>query len=367
MPVSCDRQSRQNEVQTDNQPEVNETEESIDVYANPNTFDEIEKIKIGDLAPQLIIDKWYNSESINEFEKGKVYVVEFWASWCQPCRKSIPHLNKLQAEFADDLTIIGVAASERKGPEALERLLKSKKAGISYPIAYTEDQQTFKNYMWAANNTGLPWTFIINREQKIVWWGQPFYSQFESTLRSVINGTHIPEIGETPVYANTEEMRMYWDIKEQFWAAYGQENWKDAIKLGKQLEQTDNQSFYYEVATMVEVLLIQKKNEEALALAMHLEKGILKDIPEGLYTIAYSIFENDNLSNEELNYGLHLINKVNNLTFGENPTANLLKAKFEFRTGKKEQALSILLAIVSDNEELAKEIEELVREIENSK
>jgi len=131
---SCNKQSQENKEPTDIQIEV--VDNDIDVYANPNTFTDVEKLKIGDLAPQLVIDKWYNTPPINEFESGKLYVVEFWASWCQPCRKSIPHLNKLQAEFADDLTIIGVAASERKGAIALEKLLASKKTAISYPIAF---------------------------------------------------------------------------------------------------------------------------------------------------------------------------------------------------------------------------------------
>src|SRR3954463_3704223 len=71
-------------------------------------------LKVGDPAPKLSIDKWVKGEPVKEFEKGKVYVVEFWATWCGPCKVSIPHVTKLQAKFKDKgLVVIGVDVWER--------------------------------------------------------------------------------------------------------------------------------------------------------------------------------------------------------------------------------------------------------------
>jgi thiol-disulfide isomerase/thioredoxin len=66
-------------------------------------------LKIGDPAPSLDVGSWVQGEPVKGFETGRVYVVEFWATWCGPCKASIPHLNELYEEFKDK----GVVVSAR--------------------------------------------------------------------------------------------------------------------------------------------------------------------------------------------------------------------------------------------------------------
>ena len=53
------------------------------------------QLSVGDPAPGLDIDMWVKGEEVS-IESGKVYVIDFWATWCVPCRRSIPHLSELQ-------------------------------------------------------------------------------------------------------------------------------------------------------------------------------------------------------------------------------------------------------------------------------
>ena len=76
-------------------------------------------LKPGDPAPALKVSKWLQGEEIRKFEPGKVYVVEFWATWCGPCLGVMPQLTALQAEYKDKgLTVVGVTVKDDKNSAA---------------------------------------------------------------------------------------------------------------------------------------------------------------------------------------------------------------------------------------------------------
>ena len=71
-----------------------------------------EILNIGDPAPKLAVSGWVKGDKVDQFEPGKTYVVEFWATWCGPCLQSIPHLTELAHKYKD-VRFIGVDAFER--------------------------------------------------------------------------------------------------------------------------------------------------------------------------------------------------------------------------------------------------------------
>lgn len=61
--------------------------------------DKPKQLALGSPAPPLYIQSWLKGEPVNQLEKGKVYVVEFWATWCGPCIAGMPHLSEVAEKF----------------------------------------------------------------------------------------------------------------------------------------------------------------------------------------------------------------------------------------------------------------------------
>jgi thiol-disulfide isomerase/thioredoxin len=98
--------------------------------------------------------------SLNAY-KGKVVLLNFWATWCGPCRAEIPGLIDLQDKYKDRLQIIGMAVDVDDEDE-LRKVVKVE--GINYPVAVT----TGELRMAYGGITALPTVFVINPEGRVV-------------------------------------------------------------------------------------------------------------------------------------------------------------------------------------------------------
>ena len=93
--------------------------------------------------------------------KGKVLVVDFWATWCPPCRTEIPGYIALQKKYADDVVFVGISVDGDDSIPAVKAFVK--KFGINYLIVMADDEiQPSFNV-----NQGYPTTYIIGRDGKI--------------------------------------------------------------------------------------------------------------------------------------------------------------------------------------------------------
>jgi thiol-disulfide isomerase/thioredoxin len=98
--------------------------------------------------------------------KGKVIVVNFWATWCGPCRKELPSLSQISSELKDkDFKLIGVSVDQEQAD--LKGFLKS--YDLSYSIVHKPDK-LLEQYMSAAgqNQNVIPQTYIIDKNGKVV-------------------------------------------------------------------------------------------------------------------------------------------------------------------------------------------------------
>ena len=112
----------------------------------------------GKPMPGLDLAGWVNGQVKPEEMKGKVVVVDFYATWCGPCMAAIPHNNELRKQYQDKgLVIIGVCTSKR-GQEKMEQTAKDR--GIAYPTA--RDPQLTNEKAWQVHY--YPTYAIVDRK-----------------------------------------------------------------------------------------------------------------------------------------------------------------------------------------------------------
>lgn len=154
------------------------------------------KLKVGseapfDIAPHV---EFVQGATIDHRDPTKVYVVEFWATWCAPCKKSIPHINQLYQDLNPrGLEVIGISDEP---VNTVKSFVREKGSAMSYTIACSkkEDDYISEKFMRAAGLNGIPCAFIISRAGKVCYIGHPMEPDFERILKLTVANRYDPEL-----------------------------------------------------------------------------------------------------------------------------------------------------------------------------
>ncbi|MEO1129877.1 MAG: TlpA family protein disulfide reductase [Planctomycetota bacterium] len=115
----------------------------------------------GKKGPQVVAQRWLNGQPDLE---DKVVMVEFWATWCGPCIKGIPHLNDLHKEFSDHMTIVGVSAEREDTVRTFMNRM---------PMRYTVASDPQRRMTSAVGNRGIPHAIVMSPDGIVRWQGHP--------------------------------------------------------------------------------------------------------------------------------------------------------------------------------------------------
>lgn len=142
--------------------------------------------KLGDSAAPLDGLSFVKGGPV-KIEPGKIYVVEFWATWCPPCRESIPHLTRVAAQYKDKGVVV-VGISVETDESVVRSFVEGQSDKMDYIVALDPDQTVTSLYMKAFAQNTIPHAFLVNGSGKIVWHGIP-----DSKLEKAIDKTLAPK------------------------------------------------------------------------------------------------------------------------------------------------------------------------------
>lgn len=121
------------------------TKVSLSIYREGDDLRQNQMARLeSSAAPKFSVQQWVNSSPLTLTQlRGKIVVLDFWATWCQPCLRSVPHNNDLAKRYkADGVVLIGICH-----PQGADRMIPiAKQLGIQYPIAIDARGTTIANY-----------------------------------------------------------------------------------------------------------------------------------------------------------------------------------------------------------------------------
>jgi thiol-disulfide isomerase/thioredoxin len=177
-----------------------------------------QSLKVGSDAPTLSIATWAKGDPVDlsKAKKDEVYIIEFWATWCGPCLRGIPHMSEMQDHFRKKgVTFVGI--SDEKAKTVTDFLAKGWDAKMRYTVAIDKNNQTNKDWMKAAGQNGIPTAFVV-QNGKIKWIGHPA-SGLDIKIAELTGDTEF-----------VEKAKKTQELQGKIRASFQAQDWKKAVE-----------------------------------------------------------------------------------------------------------------------------------------
>lgn len=129
---------------------------------------------LNEKAPELVVEEWISDAPDT---KAKFVLIDFWATWCGPCKRVIPKMNDWHAKYNDRLAVIGIS------DESVDKIKSMKDPVINYYSA-NDTQKRLKNLLEVK---GIPHLILISPEGNVIWEGFPTLGGHELTEEVLVS------------------------------------------------------------------------------------------------------------------------------------------------------------------------------------
>lgn len=286
-------------------------------------------LDLGDPAPPLNVQEWLKGGPVDELNSDTIYVIEFWATWCPPCRTSIPHLSELQRLYRDKgVVVIGLSDEDT---DTIREFVTEAGDAMDYRVGRDADNQMWDTYAAPFGADSIPYAVVVDTEGRLVWQGHPM-DGLDEVLAHLVEGTFDADAAreisaQRQLDAEYAELLDVWAQQYYILATYGRDT-AGADAVGAEILAHGDAS------------------------------------PRILSMLAWDILTDEDLEYRNTAFALELAERARELTDDEDPDVIDTYARALYETGRVEEAIrqQNRAIALSDDEDFTQMLQEHLEE-----